>query len=202
MQIIDYKAQLKRFYKPSSTEVEFVEVPPMNYFMVDGQGDPDGSKGYQDAVEALFSAAEAVKSAIRKSDGIEYGIMPLEGLWWAEDMARFSPDRKAEWKWTLMIHQPTPVTRKIAEKAQADLAAKKPLAAMPRLRFESLSEGRVAQLLHLGPFDKGAPAVKAIQDRIRAIGAKAVGRQHEIYLSDTRKAAPEKWKTVVRQPYV
>jgi hypothetical protein len=202
MQIIDYKAQLKRFYKPSSTEVEFVEVPPMNYFMVDGQGDPEGSKDYKDAVDALYSAAEAVKSVIRRSDGIEYGVMPLEGLWWAEGMPLLSADRKSEWKWTLMIHQPTPVTRKIAEKAQADLAARKPLPAMAKVRFESLSEGRAAQLLHLGPFDKGAPAIKAVQDRIRAVGAKAVGKHHEIYLSDTRKAAPDKWKTIVRQPYV
>ncbi|MEO7778688.1 MAG: GyrI-like domain-containing protein [Fibrobacteria bacterium] len=202
MQIIDYKAQMRKFYKPSADSVELVDLPPMNFLMIDGQGDPNSAPAYQEAVESLFTVAYALKMQIKKSDAIDYGVMPLEGLWWAEDMSRFSVERKSEWNWTLMIHQPTPVTRKAFEKAYADVKAKKDPAALGRLRFEAYPEGRSAQKLHVGPFTEEGPVIKAVHDRIAAIGAKLRGKHHEIYLSDIRKAAPEKWKTIIRQPYI
>ena len=201
MQIIDYKAQLRKFYRPSGESVELVDVPQMNFLMIDGQGDPNTAPEYQHAVEALFTVSYTLKMQIKKSDAIDYGVMPLEGLWWAEDMSRFSVERKADWKWTLMIQQPTPVTRKGFEKAYAEVKAKKDPAALGKLRMEAFAEGRAAQKLHVGPFTEEGPSVKAIHDRIQAIGAKLRGKHHEIYLSDIRKAAPEKWKTVIRQPY-
>lgn len=202
MQIIDYKAQLRKFYKPSDVSVELVDVPPMNFIMIDGQGDPESAAAYQQAVEALLSVSIVLKAQIKKSDGIDYGVMPLEALWWAGDASRFSPERKAEWKWTLMIQQPTPVTIKAFEKGWAEAKKKKEeLEAVP-LRFESMKEGRSAQKLHVGPFSEEGPVIKALHDRIAAMGAKASGKHHEIYLSDVKKAAPDKWKTILRQPYV
>jgi hypothetical protein len=202
MQIIDYKAQMRKFYKPSDAAVELVDVPQMNFVMIDGQGDPNSAPEYQEAVEALFTVSYTLKMQIKKSDAIDYGVMPLEGLWWAEDMARFSVERKADWKWTMMIQQPTPVTRKAFEKAYADVKAKKDPAALGKLRFEAFMEGRSAQKLHVGPFTEEGPVIKAVHDRINSMGAKLRGKHHEIYLSDIRKAAPEKWKTIIRQPYL
>jgi hypothetical protein len=201
MQIIDYKTELRKFYKPSVGAVELVDLPQMNFAMIDGQGDPNTSPEYREAVEALFTVSYALKMQIKKSDALDYGVMPLEGLWWADDMSRFSVDRKADWKWTLLIQQPTPVTRKAFEKAYAEVKAKKDPTALGKLRFEAFAEGRSAQRLHVGPFTEEGPAIKAIHDRIHAIGAKLRGKHHEIYLSDIRKAAPEKWKTIIRQPY-
>lgn len=201
MQIIDYKGQMGKLYRPSVEGVDLVDVPKMNFVMIDGHGDPNTAPEYQDAVEALFTVSYALKMHIKKSDAIDYGVMPLEGLWWAEDMSRFSVERKSEWKWTMMIHQPSQVTRKGFEKAFAEVKAKKDPAALGKLRFEAFTEGRAAQKLHVGPFTEEGPAIKAIHDRIGAIGAKLQGKHHEIYLSDIRKAAPEKWKTIIRQPY-
>lgn len=202
MQIIDYKAQMRKLYKPSAEGVELVDVPQMNFAMIDGQGDPNTAPEYREAVEALFTVSYALKMQIKKFDAIDYGVMPLEGLWWADDMSRFSVERKSEWKWTLMIQQPTPVTRKAFEKAYAEVKAKKDPAALGKLRFEAFHEGRCAQKLHIGPFTEEGPSIKAVHDRIGAIGAKLRGKHHEIYLSDIRKAAPEKWKTIIRQPYL
>lgn len=201
MQIIDYKGQMGKLYRPSSGGVDLVDVPKMNFVMIDGQGDPNTAPEYRDAVEALFTVSYALKMQIKKTDAIDYGVMPLEGLWWAEDMSRFSAERKADWKWTMMIHQPSQVTRKAFEKAYADVKAKKEPPALGKLRFEAFTEGRAAQKLHVGPFTEEGPAIKAVHDRIGAIGAKLRDKHHEIYLSDIRKAAPEKWKTIIRQPY-
>jgi len=202
MQIIDYKGQMGKLYRPSAEGVDLVDVPKMNFVMIDGQGDPNTAPEYRDAVEALFTISYTLKMQIKKSDSLDYAVMPLEGLWWAEDMSRFSVERKSDWKWTMMIHQPAQVTRKAFEKAYTDVKAKKDPAALGKLRFEALTEGRAAQKLHVGPFTEEGPAIKAVHDRIGAIGAKLRGKHHEIYLSDIRKAAPEKWKTIIRQPYI
>lgn len=202
MQTIDYKGQLKKLYRATTSDVELVDVQPMNFLLIDGQGPHDASQEYQDAVDALLAAANALKALIKRTESIDYAVMPLEALWGSEAAGRFSLDRKADGKWSLMIHQPTPVTRKLYEKAMADVKAKTPLAALAKLRFESLHEGRAAQRLHVGPLGDAGPAVQALHDRIHAIGAKIAGRHHEIYLSDMRKAAPDKMRTLFRQPYV
>jgi hypothetical protein len=203
VQIVDYKLQLKKFYRPSEGPVELVDVPPFNVIQVDGQGDPT-TKEYQDAVQALIAVANALKLTVKKSDSIDYGVMPLECLWWGDDASRFTLERKADWKWTLMIHQPSMVMRKVFDKALADAKAKikTDLPGLDRMRFESFKEGRAAQKLHVGPFTEQGPAVQAVHDRIQAIGGKVSGKHHEIYLSDVAKASPDKWKTIIRQPYI
>lgn len=200
MKKIDLKKELKHLYLPSAKEVVQVEVPMMNYLMVDGEGDPNTSQSFSDAVEALFAVSYAVKFMIKKGQlGIDYGVMPLEGLWWADDMSAFSTEDKSGWKWTLMIMQPEFVTKELIETMISEVRKKKNPAAISGIRFEALSEGMCAQILHVGPFSEEGPTVKKVHDYIDARGSRT-GKHHEIYLSDIRKADPSKWKTVIRQP--
>ncbi len=198
---VDYKKELKHLYLPSSKEVSIVEVPEQQFIMIDGQGDPNTSKEFQAAVEALFSLAYALKFIVKKGKiGIDYGVMPLEGLWWSDDMATFSVEDKSDWKWTLMIMQPECVTHELFDIALQQVQKKKNLAALSKLRFKTCTEGKAAQILHLGPFSDEGPTIDKIHSFIQNNGYKASGKHHEIYLSDITKTAPEKLKTVIRQP--
>ncbi len=197
---IDYKKELKHLYLPSAKEVVQVEVPTLNYLMIDGQGDPNTSEAFSRAVEALFSVSFAAKFMIKKSPhALDYVVMPLEGLWWTDDMSTFSVEDKSDWQWTLMIMQPHVVTAEILEEARQTVQQKKDLPAVPDLRFESLTEGTCAQILHIGPFSEEGPTVDKVHRYIDARGRR-YGKHHEIYLSDIRRAHPANWKTVIRQP--
>jgi hypothetical protein len=197
---IDLKKELKHLYQPSAKEVVQVDVPIMNYLMVDGEGDPNTSRVFSDAVEALFTVSYAVKFKVKKGPlAIDYGVMPLEGLWWADDMSRFTITDKSNWKWTVMIMQPSFVTREIIDGAIAEVKKKKNPAAISKVRVETLAEGKCAQILHIGPFSDEGPTVEKVHRFIDSRG-KRTGKHHEIYLSDIRKADPAKWKTVIRQP--
>lgn len=200
MEKIDLKKKLKHLYQPSAKEVVQVDVPTMNYLMVDGEGDPNASPSFSEAVEALFAVSYAVKFMIKKGLlALDYGVMPLEGLWWADDMSNFSIDDKSNWKWTLMIMQPDFVTTEMIDSAISSVRKKKNPVAISKVRFEKLSEGKCAQILHIGPFSEEGPAVEKVHHFIASRG-KRIGKHHEIYLSDIRKAEPAKWKTVIRQP--
>ena len=200
MEKIDLKKELKHLYRPSAKEVVQVDVPTMNYLMVDGEGDPNTSQAFSDTVEALFSVSYAVKFMIKKGPlAIDYGVMPLEGLWWAEDMSKFLIEDKSNWQWTLMIMQPDFVTKEMIDNAISNVKKKKNLVAISGLRFEALSEGKCVQTLHVGPFSEEGPTVEKVHQFIASKG-KRIGKHHEIYLSDIRKADPAKWKTVIRQP--
>lgn len=201
MRKIDYKKELKQLYQPSAKTVAAVDVPPMAFLMIDGEGDPNTSKDYAEAVEALFSVSYTVKFMVKKGpSAVDYGVMPLEGLWWADDMSKFSTDDKSNWKWTLMIMQPPPVTAKVIDSAIAEVKVKKNLPALSKLRFENFAEGRCAQTLHIGPFSQEGPTIARVHRFIEEHGCALSGKHHEIYLSDIRRAAPAKWKTIVRQP--
>jgi hypothetical protein len=197
---IDFKKKLKELYQPSAKEVVEVNVPTMNYFMIDGEGDPNNSQSYADAIEALFAVSYTLKFMVKKGIlAIDYGVMPLEGLWWADDMSKFSTEDKSDWKWTAMIMQPEFITEEMVENAIEEVKKKKNPAAISKIRFESLTEGRCAQILHIGPFSEEGPNIQKVHRFIDAKGERT-GKHHEIYLSDIRKAAPDKWKTVIRQP--
>ncbi|TRZ87478.1 MAG: hypothetical protein D4R88_09340 [Methanosarcinales archaeon] len=202
MKKIDYKKELKQLYDTSAKKVEVVEVPQMNFLMIDGEGDPNTSKAFQDAVEALFSISYTLKFMIKKGkEAIDYGVMPLEGLWWADDMSQFKTQiKKDNWKWTLMIMQPKYVTANLVNEAIEEVKKKKDLTALPKIRFEAFSEGKTAQTMHIGPFSEEGPTIQKVHDFIGEMKFKLSGKHHEIYLSDIRKAAPEKWKTIIRQP--
>ena len=198
MDKIDLKRQLKQLYQPSAKVVDEVDVPAFNFLMIDGAGNPNTSSDYKDAVEALFSAAYTIKFALKKAMRLDYAVMPLEGLWWADDIATFERDEKQHWQWTMMIMQPSQVCERDVESA-IDNLQKKSLVSLSKLRFESFHEGGCAQLLHLGPFADEGPTIERLHSFIGERSALR-GKHHEIYLSDIRRAAPEKWKTIIRQP--
>jgi len=198
----DLKKELKPLYNPGASKVVTVEVPEMNFLKIDGQGDPNTSTAYKNAVEALYSLSYALKFAIKKGPlAIDYGVLPLEGLWWADDMEQFEQIPKSEWKWTAMIMQPEMVTETLVQEVMETVKKKKDLPALEQLRFEPYQEGRAAQILHIGPFSEEGPTIQKVQEYIRELGYTQKGKHHEIYLSDIRRAAPEKWKTIIRQPY-
>lgn len=201
MKKVDYKKELKQLYLPSSKEVSIVEVPRQQFIMIDGQGDPNTSKEFQEAVEALFSLSYALKFIVKKGKtGIDYGVMPLEGLWWSDDMTTFNVENKSDWKWTLMIMQPELVTHELFDVSLQQVQKKKHLNALSKLRFEIFAEGKAAQILHIGPFSDEGPTIEEIHSYIQNNGYKASGKHHEIYLSDITKTAPDKLKTIIRQP--
>lgn len=201
MDKVDFKMELKALYQPSARAVVEVDVPAMNFLMIDGSGDPNTAPAYAEAVAALFSVSYAAKFLVKKeARPIDYTVMPLEGLWWADDMAAFSVSNKANWKWTMMIMQPDMASRATIRAAVAQVTAKKPdLGAVSRLRFETFPEGRCAQILHIGPFSTEGPTIEKVHQFIATRGQLS-GRHHEIYLSDIRRANPSKWRTIIRQP--
>jgi len=197
----DYKKQLSHLYGPSSRRVEIVDVPQMNFLMVDGAGDPNTSKSFSDAIEALFPLAYTLKFMVRNGKaGIDYGVLPLEALWWADDMSVFTTGNKDAWKWTVMIMQPELITPEMVELAMEEVHRKKKPVSLHLVRFEAFTEGRAAQILHIGPFSDEGPTIEKVHSFIETSGGRMTGKHHEIYLSDIRRAAPEKWKTIVRQP--
>jgi hypothetical protein len=199
---VDIKKGLGPLYQPPTKEVVRIEVPTMNFLMVDGEGDPNTSQQFTDAVEAVYSLSYTLKFMVKKGpEAIDYGVMPLEGLWWAEDMATFGAGDKSKWKWTVMIMQPEYITREMVDAAVVEVRKKKKsLVALPKVRFEAFSEGVVAQTMHIGPFSDEGPTVQRVHGFIAGCGCKRSGKHHEIYLSDIRRADPAKWRTVVRQP--
>jgi hypothetical protein len=202
---LDLKKDLRHLYKPSAREPALVDVPPLHYLMVDGAGDPNNSQSYQEALEALFALSYAIKFMSKQADGgIDYVVMPLEGLWWAENMAEFSMDDRDPWQWIMMIVQPNHITPEMVAEAIAQTRAKKNPAALDLVRFEAYDEGRAAQIMHIGPYANEGPTVAALHEWILAQGYTylGAGKHHEIYLSDPRRVAPKKMKTIIRQPVI
>jgi len=197
--IIDYRKKLPDLYG-AGRKPEMVQVPPLSYLMIDGQGDPNVSSEYADAIEALYSLAYTVKFAVKRESQLDFRVMPLEGLWWCEDMRRFSVANKHEWLWTLMILQPPEAGSEVVERSRAALAKRKPLRALGRVRHAQFNEGPCAQVLHVGPFSEEGPVIEGLHAFIKEQGGELAGKHHEIYLSDIRRAAPEKWRTLIRQP--
>jgi len=199
-QKVNLKKAWKHLYNPSARKITVVEVPPMNFLMVDGAGDPNTSPEYQQALEALFSLSYTIKFKSKKEAGVDYVVMPLEGLWWTDDPARFSLDDKSLWQWTAMMMQPEHITATAFEEARTEVRRKKELPALERVRFEAYREGLSVQIMHIGPYDAEGPTIARLHRFIEENGYEPNGKHHEIYLSDPRRTAPEKLKTVLRQP--
>lgn len=197
---LDLRKDLKDLYQATAKSVVIVDVPEFKFLMIDGQGDPNRSPAYAEAVQALFSVSYTAKFMIKKGPmAMDYAVMPLEGLWWADDMSAFTTADKAQWKWTMMIMQPDFVPDGLIQEAIGDVLRKKKLPGVDRLRLERFSEGLCAQVLHIGPFTEEGPAIEGVH---AFIGERSTlrGKHHEIYLSDVRRADPAKWKTILRQP--
>ena len=200
MEKLEWKKTYKDLFFPRGDPV-LVVVPPMNYLMIDGHGDPNTAQAYKDAIEALFSLSYAIKFLIKKEMVIDYSVFPSEGLWWVEDMTQFTTEDKSNWDWTMMIAQPDLVDMGKVEHARSDvMKKKKELGAIGQVRFEPFHEGLSVQLMHSGPYSAEGPNIARIHAFIHENGFEVNGKHHEIYLSDVRRTAPEKLKTVLRQP--
>jgi hypothetical protein len=197
---IDLRKEFKHLYSPPAKEVVLVEVPDMAFLMVDGSGNPNTAQEYQDALGCLYNLSYTLKFLIKKEMFIDYPVMALEGLWWTDNMFEFSPDNKDIWKWTSMIMQPTCVRAELVSRVCEELKQKKDLPALPKLRFEHFHEGLSVQIMHIGPYAAEKPTIEKLHTYIKEHGYEFNGKHHEIYLGDPRRAAPEKLKTVVRQP--
>jgi hypothetical protein len=202
---IDLKKENKELYDPSAKEVSIVDVPKMNFLMIDGEGDPNTSQEYQAAIEALFPVSFSVKFISGKENSQDYVVMPLEGLWWVENMEDFSIQDKSSWKWTAMIRQPDFITKDMIKKAKEEVEKKKNPTALSRIKFESLHEGLSVQIMHIGPYSEEGPTIKKLHNFIGDKGYEFDGsmpgeKHHEIYISDVRRTKPERLKTVIRQP--
>jgi hypothetical protein len=202
MEKIELKKELKAFYNPTAKDVTLIEVPKMNFIMIDGKGAPE-SEQFAGSIQALYPIAYTIKFDKKKVTGTDFTVMAMEGLFWADDMAVFMPETadRSAWQWTLMIMQPDFVTRADFSEAKEAARKKKDIPFLANVRFESYTEGKAAQIMHIGPYSAEGPNIQRIHNKIKEIGGKLSGKHHEIYLSDPRRAAPEKMKTVIRQPY-
>ncbi len=199
MDKVDLKKEFKNIYNPSAKEISVVDVPAMNFLLVDGEGAPT-SPQYSEAIEALFTVAYTLKFMVKKEKGVDYGVMPLEGLWWVDDMTKFSAERKDEWKWTAIIMQPKHVSADDFQAALEQVKKKKNPPALFKVRFESFKEGLSAQIMYVGPFSAEGPTITKIHTCIQNSGHTLIGKHHEIYLNNPAKTAPKKLKTILRQP--
>ena len=201
MSKVDFKKELKDLYSPPKKFV-LVDVPEMQFLMVDGHGDPNVAQEYQDALEALYAMAYKMKFMSKKQLGQDYVVPPLEGLWWAEDMQSFTTSRdKSQWDWAMMIMTPEWISDEMfAESLEVVRKGKNP-AALDKILLESYTEGLSVQIMHVGSYDEEGPTLmKLHREFLPENGYAENGKHHEIYLGDPRRVAPEKLKTVLRQP--
>lgn len=199
MDKIDFKKTLKDLYLPASNEFALIDVPTMQFVMVDGKGEPAGEV-YIEALQWLYAISYPIKFSSKVDLGRDYTVPPLEGLWWADDMSAFIRDDRESWKWTLMIMQPEWITNDMFDAGL--VKARDKLGTPPEtLRFEPFSEGLSVQILHIGSYAEEAPTIARLhRDFLPDNGLVENGHHHEIYISDPRRTSPEKLRTVLRQP--
>lgn len=188
----------------ATTNPTLIVVPPLRFLCMDGQGDPNTSPAYEAAIQALYSVAYTLKFTIKKAGGPTFKVSPLEGLWWADDPAAFANGEKSAWNWTMMIRVPDVVTDELFEECRETVATKKSMPAARELRLSTFEEGTAAQILHVGPYASEGPTILRLHDFIRALGFTfddSRYQHHEIYLGDPRRTAPERLRTIIRQPY-
>jgi len=196
---IDFKKTMKDLYQPPSNKFSVVDVPAMNFLMLDGYGDPNLTPDYQVIMTALYAVAYKIKFML-KLQNFDYVVPPLEGLWWMEDMREFTLKNKSRWNWTMMIMQPEMVDRGLFQAARQEVAAEKNLPAVARMRLERYEEGPSVQILYYGPYEEEAPVIARMHEFIKSEGFELTGKHHEIYLSNPQRTSPEKLKTILRQP--
>ncbi|WP_026882646.1 GyrI-like domain-containing protein [Clostridium akagii] len=210
---LDYKKKYKDLYSPK-TKATLIDVPTMNFIMVDGEGNPNDEGGaYQSAVELLYGLSYIIKMSKKMEyqpvGYFDYVVLPLEGLWWLEN-DNMDLTQKDKYRWTVMIRQPEFVTKEVFEWACAELKIKKPKIHISKAHFETFTEGLCVQIMHIGPYDAEPKTIAQIETFIKEQNLKNaissikvngnIRRHHEIYLSDPRKTKPEKLKTVLRHP--
>ena len=200
MNKLDLKKQYKHLYSPSAKIPSIIEVPSLTFIMVDGHGDPNVSSEYADALQTLYSLAYTLKFYVKKTLEQDYGVMPLEGLWWVPDMSKFSTARKSDWDWTMMILQPDFITPALFEEAKKQAIAKGKAPTAEIARLETYDEGTCVQIMYFGPYADEGPTIANLHQFAVEQGYALNGKHHEIYLNDPRRVPPEKYKTIIRQP--
>ncbi|WP_072801688.1 GyrI-like domain-containing protein [Rhodococcoides yunnanense] len=197
----DFKKSLD-CYTAKRGEFRIVDVPALQYLMVDGHGDPNTSPAYSAAIAALYPIAYTLKFASKNELGEDYVVMPLEALWWAADMNAFTVDRdKTRWSWTSMIMVPDWIDTQMFDSAVAAVAEKKKIAGLGNVRLETMREGRCVQTLHVGSYDDEAGVLARLHEEfIPSAGLRMTGKHHEVYLSDARRVEPSRLRTILRQP--
>ena len=197
----DLKRELDQ-YQAKRGEFRVLDVPGTHYLMVDGHGGPDSSE-FAEAITALYPVAYRLKFASKTELGQDYVVMPLEGLWWADDPVVFATREKSAWDWTAMIMTPDWIPRELFLRSWEEVAARQPAPSRADVRLELLEEGLSVQTLHLGSFEDETPVLAELHERfLPEHGLAPAQKHHEIYLSDFRKVAPEKLRTILRQPVV
>jgi hypothetical protein len=197
---IDLKKQMADLYAPGVKAIRVVDVPEMNFVIIDGKGSPDGS-AYAEAVQTLYAVSYTLKFMIKKTRETDYGVMPLEGLWWADNMTDFAEHNKNNWLWTALIMQPEYVTEELFREATDKVKAARNPPALAKARFEKFHEGACAQIMYMGQYSDEGPTIQKIHEFIHDNGYTLSGKHHEIYLSDPRRTSPERLKTIIRQPF-
>jgi len=200
MDKIDLKRELKHLYEPIRQEFTIVDVPPMNFLMIDGGGDPNTSQDYKESIEALYAMSYTLKFMCKSEMGKDYTVMALEGLWWADNMRVFLDINRGNWKWTSMIMQPDFVTKEMVEKAIEEVRREKNPPALSRMRYQRFDEGKSVQIMHIGSYSEEAPTIARMHAFINEKGYVENGKHHEIYLSDPRRTDPNKLRIILRQP--
>lgn len=191
---------MKALWQPPIGRFVIVDVPKMQFAMIDGQGDPNVSEDYKAAIQWLYGLSYTLKFASKRELGRDYTVPPLEGLWWADDMEDFHRREKSRWRWTMMIMQPDWIARPMFEQAVAKVREK--LGEPPAcLRLEDYDEGLSVQAMHVGPYDAEGPTIARLHGEfLPQNGLVETGHHHEIYIGDPRRTAPERLKTILRQP--
>lgn len=198
---IDFKKTLDA-YQAKQGVFRILDLPDLQYLMVDGHGDPNTSPEFAAAIETLYPVAYTLKFASKRELGRDYVVPPLEGLWWAADMDTFTTARdKSQWDWTLMLMVPDWIDEAMSAAALEQVRAKNAPPRLDAVRMETLSEGQAVQTLHVGSFDDEGPVLARLHEEfIPGEGLRPVGAHHEIYLSDFRKVEPARCRTILRQP--
>jgi hypothetical protein len=195
------KEIFKKYYSPSTKSPQILDIPAFNFLMIDGHGNPNTSKDYEKAVSALYTLSYTIKFSLKKSgETTDYKVYPLQGLWWSNNMKDFVTGNKDNWDWTMMIIQPDWVNDDHINAARVSASAKVDPTVLASVRFESYLEGTIVQLMHIGPYSEEGPNIQRIHSYAIDSGYELSGKHHEIYLGDPRRSAPDKLKTIIRQP--
>ena len=195
---IDLKKEMKQLYTAGKEPV-LVTVPEMTFVAYDGKGDPNTSKEFQDSMGVIFGLAYTIKFMCKEMLK-DFVVMPLEGLWWTDDMSDFSVHNKENWKWTVMIALPDYIDVKIFNAAKQKLFTKKKLLNIDKARLGKHEDGLSAQILHIGPYAEEPPTIEKLHRFIKEQGYRMHKKHREIYLNSPQRVASEKLKTIIRQP--
>ena len=200
MKRIDFKGEFGKFYFPPPAKMALVDLPALNFAMIDGMGNPNTAPAFREALEALYGVSYTAKFTLKRAGVVDYRVAPLEALWGTHGGSGFSSESKDTWEWTAMVMQPVDVTPVRFREAAVKLKEKRDPPGLANLRLERFHEGLAAQVLYLGPYSAEGPIIEKLHSFIKDEGLTARGRHHEIYLGDPRRNAPERLRTVIRQP--